>query len=207
MSHSPATILGKVAVCSGVGKESSEVNLAESGPELQAPHSNQLGVQLLLPFPRHRPTNAWLPLRPGLRGPGEEHRYRSSLNIYTNSSYVMPPGCCFMYIPYLPHLAGLCLSVPLCSHLYNGFIVLSQKAGKGTEPCLEGWAPFLVGVRCSVLCYVLSRFSHVQLSVTFWDVARQAPLSMGFSRQEYWSVLPCPSSGDLPNPRIELTCQ
>ena len=34
-------------------------------------------------------------------------------------------------------------------------------------------------------------------------VAHQAPLSMGFSRQEYWSGLPCPSPGDLPNPGIE----
>ena len=40
-------------------------------------------------------------------------------------------------------------------------------------------------------------------SVTPWTVARQAPLSMGFSRQEYWSGLPCPPPGDLPNPGIE----
>ena len=39
--------------------------------------------------------------------------------------------------------------------------------------------------------------------VTPWTVACQAPLSMGFSRQEYWSELPCPSPGDLPNPGIE----
>ena len=38
---------------------------------------------------------------------------------------------------------------------------------------------------------------------TPWSVAHQAPLSMGFSRQEYWSGLPFPSSGDLPNPGIE----
>ena len=39
--------------------------------------------------------------------------------------------------------------------------------------------------------------------MTPWTVARQAPLSMGFSRQEYWSRLPFPSPGDLPNPGIE----
>ena len=50
---------------------------------------------------------------------------------------------------------------------------------------------------------VLSRFSHVQLCATLWTVAHQAPLSMGFSRQEYWIGLPFPSSGDLPNPGIE----
>ena len=51
--------------------------------------------------------------------------------------------------------------------------------------------------------YVLSRFSHVLLFVTLWTVARQAPLSMGFSRQEYWNGLPFPPPGDLPDPRIE----
>ena len=40
-------------------------------------------------------------------------------------------------------------------------------------------------------------------SVTPWTVALQAPLSMGFSRQEYWSGLPCPPPGDLPHPGIE----
>ena len=40
---------------------------------------------------------------------------------------------------------------------------------------------------------------------TPWTVAHQAPLSMGFSRQEYWSGLPCPLPVDLPNPGIELT--
>ena len=43
---------------------------------------------------------------------------------------------------------------------------------------------------------VLSRFSYVHLRATLWTVARQAPLSMGFSRQEYWSGLPCPPPGD-----------
>ena len=46
--------------------------------------------------------------------------------------------------------------------------------------------------------------SHVQLFATPWTVVYQAPLSMGFSRQEYWSGLPFPSPGDLPNPGIEL---
>ena len=41
------------------------------------------------------------------------------------------------------------------------------------------------------------------LFVTLWTVALKSPLSMGFSRQEYWSGLPCPPPGDLPNPVIE----
>ena len=42
------------------------------------------------------------------------------------------------------------------------------------------------------------------LFVTLWTVARQAPLSMGLPRQEYWSGLPLPSPGDLPDPGIKL---
>ena len=51
--------------------------------------------------------------------------------------------------------------------------------------------------------YVLSCFSHVQLFVALWIIAHQAPLSMEFSRQGYWSELPFPSPGDLSNPGIE----
>ena len=50
---------------------------------------------------------------------------------------------------------------------------------------------------------MLSHFSHVQLFVTPWTVARQVHLSMGFSRQEYWSGLPFPPPGDLPDLGIE----
>ena len=49
---------------------------------------------------------------------------------------------------------------------------------------------------------VLSRFRRVQLFATLWTVACQAPLSR-FSRQEYWSRLPCPPPGDLPDPGIK----
>ena len=54
----------------------------------------------------------------------------------------------------------------------------------------------------SLHCAVLS---HVQLFATPWTVAHQAPLSTGFSRQEYWSGLPFPSPGDLPDPGIQPT--
>ena len=60
--------------------------------------------------------------------------------------------------------------------------------------------------RCSVLvACVLSRFSRVWLCAILWTVACQAPPSMGFSRQEYWSGLPCPPPRDLPKPGIKLT--
>ena len=45
--------------------------------------------------------------------------------------------------------------------------------------------------------------SRVWLFATPWIVAHEAPLFMGFSRQEYWSGLPCPSPGDLPEPGIK----
>ena len=49
----------------------------------------------------------------------------------------------------------------------------------------------------------LRYFSHVQLFATLWTVAHQVPLSMGFSRQEYWSGLPIPPPGDLLDPGIK----
>ena len=55
----------------------------------------------------------------------------------------------------------------------------------------------LISLQCAV-------FSCVRLFATPWTVDGQALLSMGFSRQEYWSALPFPSPGDLPNPGIEL---
>ena len=57
---------------------------------------------------------------------------------------------------------------------------------------------FFIG--CFESYLVLTR---VWLFVTFWAVACQAPLSMGFFRREYWSGLPCPPPGDLPDPRVE----
>ena len=48
--------------------------------------------------------------------------------------------------------------------------------------------------------------SHVQLFATLWTVARQAPLPMEFSRQEYWTGLPFPTPGDLPHPGTDPSC-
>ena len=54
------------------------------------------------------------------------------------------------------------------------------------------------------MCAVLSHFSHVLIFATLWTVTRQAPLSMGFSRQGYWNGLPCPPPGDFPELGVEL---
>ena len=70
---------------------------------------------------------------------------------------------------------------------------------------LSWWRYFDFCPQGSVLimcCVVLNR-CHVQLSVTPWTVAHQAPHPWGFSRQEYSSGLPCPPPGDLHNPGIK----
>ena len=55
------------------------------------------------------------------------------------------------------------------------------------------------------VCVRVRVLSHVRLFATPWSVAHQTPLSMRFSRQEYWSGLPFPILGDLPYPGTELT--
>ena len=60
--------------------------------------------------------------------------------------------------------------------------------------CLLGYSPHE---------HMLSRFNCALLFAILWTVDHKAPLSMGFSRQEYWSGLPFPPAGDLPDPEIE----
>ena len=55
------------------------------------------------------------------------------------------------------------------------------------------------------MCVHAKVLSGVQYLATLWTVADQDPLSMGFPKQEYWSGLPFPSPGDLPNLKIKLT--
>ena len=58
-----------------------------------------------------------------------------------------------------------------------------------------------------IVCVLSAQMlSHVRVFATPWTVVRQAPLSMGFSRQGYWSGLPFPSTGDVPNPGTEPEC-
>ena len=76
------------------------------------------------------------------------------------------------------------------SPTYSRFPHLS----KGAEKDLHGW---------HLACMHAKSLSHIWLFATLWTVAHQTPLSMRFSRQEYWSGLPCPSPGDLPDPGIK----
>ena len=66
---------------------------------------------------------------------------------------------------------------------------------------LNFWTETVTHLKCDCVCVCM--LSHVWLFTTPWTVACQAPLSMEFSRQEYWSGLPFPSPGDLPDPEIE----
>ena len=75
-----------------------------------------------------------------------------------------------------------------------------------TKSPQNGWQ--LSGSQCLpvtwvMLCCFMYVLSHIQLLTTLWTVARQAPQSMEFSRQEYWNELLFPSSEDLSNPGIQ----
>ena len=97
-------------------------------------------------------------------------------------------SCLVVYDPLQPH------------GLYSPW----NSPGKNTE-----WVamPFSRGSswwrdQTQVSC-IEGKFFTVQLFATLWTVAHQTPLSMGFSRHEYWSGLPCPPRGDLPDPGIK----
>ena len=69
-----------------------------------------------------------------------------------------------------------------------------------TIETLFGWS---LDLRARDFCMHACMLCHVQSFAIPWTVTHQAPLCMGFPRQEYWSGLPFPSPGDLPHPRIE----
>ena len=64
---------------------------------------------------------------------------------------------------------------------------------------------FILYIKVTMPVYMLSCFSHVWLLVTLWTVTHPAPLSMGLSRQEYCSGLPCPPPGYLSKPILSVT--
>ena len=87
----------------------------------------------------------------------------------------------------------------------------SKVRWKQTEaPFQAGWLAWrsafgITKFWAALTCVCAKALSQVQLFVTLWTMAHQAPLSMGFSRQEYWNRLSYPSPGDLPHPGIEPT--
>ena len=99
------------------------------------------------------------------------------------------------------------LEVPIlspCNHMSSKQVPVTVhllKTGSFHFPVLPIWG--MSKTPRPIHACVLSCFSPVWLLATQWTVAHQAPLSVGFSRQEYWSGLPCPSPGNLPNPGIK----
>ena len=90
-----------------------------------------------------------------------------------------------------------------CSHEIKRCLLLRRKAMTNIDSILKSRDITLPTKVCLVKVKVKS-LSHVQLFGNPWTVAYQAPPSMGFSRQEYWSGLPFPSPGDVPDPGIKL---
>ena len=100
--------------------------------------------------------------------------------------------------PWTCHWPSLCLNFFL-SNFRMIIVSMSQDWGLTDILRLEEHLPSWSEVKWSEV----KSLSRVRLFATPWTVAYQAPRSMGFSRQAYWSGLPFPSAGDLPNPGIE----
>ena len=104
--------------------------------------------------------------------------------------------CSLGLFPYFSHLLGSAMwfgKGNLGSRLLVTVSNLKKFKFPNNERCRH---------RLYIICNKVKSLSHVQLFVTPWTIAYQAPPSMGFSRQEYWSGLPFPP-GDLPDPGIE----
>ena len=135
------------------------------------------------------------------------------------------PHCLYPYIPYLlvfhPHLSSQMSHLHVCAQFPPGVpwhpsILSGRISGTPNPGAFSPWggqrSPWFIlpGRKRPVSMYPqkwrvkVKLLSHVWLLATPWTVAYQVPLSIGFSRQEYWSGLPFPSPGDLPNPGIEL---
>ena len=97
---------------------------------------------------------------------------------------------------------AFCLSHNL-EHLqvWRDLVILVEHSYRRMRCQVAQWSSYFSFHVC-----VLSHFSHVQFFATPWTVISQAPLSMGFSRQEYWSGLPCPPPRDLHDAGIEPKC-
>ena len=98
----------------------------------------------------------------------------------------------------------LLLMVHLASRIC-GFIVFINfgKLSATISSNISRLHPSLLGFQLYIHVCVLSHFIHIRFFATPWTVAWKAPLTMGFSRQEYCSELPCPPPGDVPNPGIK----
>ena len=113
-----------------------------------------------------------------------------SLPLMSSSSYL------FVSISTLSQHKSLSLSLSIYIYISTSILIYAY-----ISICLYTYFS-IIYVDHACVC-VLSHCSSVQLFVASWTIACQAPLSIGFSRQEHWSGLPCPSPGDLLDPVIE----
>ena len=91
---------------------------------------------------------------------------------------------------------------PCPKHLWRHLVHVKMSLIFGPVPNHLAWIKYAHDVLCA---WVLHRFSPVRLFATLSTVACQVPLSMGFSKQEYWSRLPCLPPGDLPDLGLNLS--
>ena len=101
--------------------------------------------------------------------------------------------CCFFFPP-LPSFF-IIVKYICCCLVAKSCLTLLRSYGLQPTRLLHPWD--FLGKNTGVGCHFLLQ--------GIWTIAHQAPPSMGFPRQEYWSGLPFPSSGDLPNPETEFT--
>ena len=124
--------------------------------------------------------------------------------------------CCSMYSPSIFLLQDICngWSLPrkffpsiLVAHFFSFFMSLLKwhVVNNAFSDHSMRWQFLALAIHVHLACMCVKSLQSFQLFTTLCTMDGQAPLSMGFSRQEYWSGLPCPSPGDLPNPGIEPT--
>ena len=138
-------------------------------------------------------------------------------------TFVVQPPCGHLHLefPFSLHCSALGHNFHVCIFKNTSFLD-SQSRSPGALLCLLLYSKVELTIPLSMhsICkqtqsiinfkghhyFVVWSLSHVRLFVTPWTVAHQPPLFIEFSRQEYWSGLPCPSPGDLPKPEIEPVC-
>ena len=91
----------------------------------------------------------------------------------------------------------------LCRVFQDGGKHIPPRQQKASKVVIALLKEIILQFGWSLMCYVLSHFGRVRLFVTLWTIARQGPLSTGFSRQQHWSRLPRAPPGYLPDPGIK----
>ena len=128
----------------------------------------------------------------------------------TDTKYSQPLNNAMVAAVENPHIIYSWLPISISMVSANLGLCRTIVSAIEINPCISGPTQFTL-MLFRIICFMevelqdirKDYISQVWLFVTPWTVAHQAPLSMGFSRQEYWSGLPFPSPGDLPDPRME----